>query len=857
MIKTNVLVATTVLFSAATIFRPSDISPDLQKVLDAALYRVQPHGSIFAATNYAQHLEMQFHGAGTEFTYQGKHFSLSLVNNGSVIRSSASANRVTFDHGRVQEWFVNEPAGLEQGFTVLAPRSRGSLSLVLQTNGDLQPAVSGNEIVFRDASGTLLRYGGMRSWDVTGRNLPSRLSVVNRQIRLEVEDAGARYPVTVDPILQTAELIDPSPASPFDEFGSSVSVSGDGKTVLIGAPGVIDTKGASDSKGAAYVFERSGNVWALKAKLTAFDGSLRDLFGNAVALSSDGKTALIGAVGKNNRGGAAYAFILSGGTWNPLEELAAPNAAAGDAFGVSVALSADGNTALIGADGKNNGQGAAYTFTLSDAMRQDVVAADAFAAGDGFGNSVALSSDGNTALIGAAGKNNGQGAAYTFTRSGGTWSQQTKLTAFDGVAHDQFGSSVALASDGKTTLIGAPGKNNTEGAVYDFTQGFGNSEQELIASDANTGDAFGSSVALSSDGNTALIGAPGRADLEGLAYVFTLSGGTWFQQRELTASDAGAEAAFGSAVALSGEGTAFIGAPGKSVPGVAEQAGAAYAFTMTDVSVASAPSARSFTLSGTGCPSGTLTTPYTGLWNGPCTLTWPAPDSSGNTRYTFQNWSDGDTSNPRTITPQQVGDPVLNPLSANFLTEYRLTTKAQPATGGNLLPQSSTSNWYAAGTDAVVSASANPGFVFTGFSGALAGETSPQVLTMNSPQTVTGNFAPTPTASESGTISARSGPANARQWTINITNGGPGVAYNAQLVGLMLTQTFGKACTPVRDSPLLPVSLGDLALGASVPTSVTFDFSSCPANARFTVTVDYVSNGGASVGLIQLVNQLQ
>ena len=128
---------------------------------------------------------------------------------------------------------------------------------------------------------------------------------------------------------------------------------------------------------------------------------------------------------------------------------------------------------------------------------------------------------------------------------------------------------------------------------------------------------------------------------------------------------------------------------------------------------------------------------------------------------------------------------------------------------------------------------------------------------MNAPQTVTGNFAPTPAAAESGTISAKSGPANARQWTINITNNGPGTAYNAQFVGLMLTQTFGTACTPVRDAPLLPVSLGDLVLGASAQTTVTLDFSSCPANARFTVTVDYVSNGGSSVGLIQLANQFQ
>jgi hypothetical protein len=202
-----------------------------------------------------------------------------------------------------------------------------------------------------------------------------------------------------------------------------------------------------------------------------------------------------------------------------------------------------------------------------------------------------------------------------------------------------------------------------------------------------------------------------------------------------------------------------------------------------------------------------------------------------------------------------VGDPELNPLTADFLTEYQLAMIAQPGIGGSLLPQPGGANWYAAGTDAVVSASANPGFVFSGFSGALTGESSPQVLTMNAPQAVTGSFTPTPVAVQSAIISAASGPSNARQWTIKITNLGPGTAYNAQLVGLVLVQTSGTACTPVRDSPSLPVSLGDLALRASAQTTVTFDFSSCPGNARFAVAIGYVANGGSSMTVTALVNQ--
>lgn len=449
-----------------------------------------------------------------------------------------------------------------------------------------------------------------------------------------------------------------------------------------------------------------------------------------------------------------------------------------------------------------------------------------------------------------------QGAAFVYTLSGGRSTQQHELTASDGATDDFLGFIVSLSGDGKTALIAAIGKNNLEGAAYAFTLSGGTWSQqaELSPSDGAAGDQFGNSIALSNDGTTALIGAPGKNNLKGAAYGFTSSGGSWGQAQEPAASDGAAGDLFGWAVALSGEGTALISASQKN-----GGAGAAYTFVIPDVSLLSAPSGRSFTLAGTGCPSGPFTTPYNGHWQSPCTVTWTSPDATGGTRYTFQSWSDADTTNARTVTPELATDPVLNPVTANFLTEYQLTTIASPGTGGTLMPQAGASNWYTAGSDAVVSAAAMPGFVFTGFTGDLMGEGSPQVLTMDAPHSVTGHFAPTPNASESGTISARTGQASGRQWTINITNSGPGVAYDAQLVGLMLTQTFGAtACTPVRLSPLLPFSLGgDIALNATVSTAVTFDFSSCPANARFTVTVDYVSNGGASVGLIQLVNQLQ
>src|SRR5207244_2622086 len=135
---------------------------------------------------------------------------------------------------------------------------------------------------------------------------------------------------------------------------------------------------------------------------------------------------------------------------------------------VSVAVS--GDTALVGAYGDNHGS--VYVFTRAGGVwtQQAKLTASDGAVGDVFGYNVALSGD--TALVGARNANAQQGAAYVFTRSGGVWTQQQKLTAGDGVAQDHFGRGVALSGD--TALVGASGDdvgaaNTSEGSAYVFT----------------------------------------------------------------------------------------------------------------------------------------------------------------------------------------------------------------------------------------------------------------------------------------------------------------------------------------------------------------------------------------------------
>ena len=376
--------------------------------------------------------------------------------------------------------------------------------------------------------------------------------------------------------MEEQQKITASDAAADDYFGWSVSLSGDGSTALVGAY----TK--SSQTGAAYIFTRSGSTWTQQQKLTASDAATDDRFGVSVSLSGDGSTALVGAYAKSSSTGAAYIFTKSGSTWTQQSKLTASDAATGDTFGRSVSLSSDGSTALVGAHQKSSNAGAAYVFTRSGStwtQQAKLTASDA-AGSDYFGGSVSLSGDGSTALVGAYYKSSATGAAYIFTKSGSTWSQQSKLTASDGASPDRFGISVSLSADGSTALVGAYTKSSYTGAAYIFTRSGSTwtQQQKITASDAATSDYFGYSVSLSADGSTALVGAYYKSSNTGAAYIFTKSGSTWSQQSKLTASDGASPDRFGISVSLSGDGsTALVGAYGED-PGNISNAGSSYFF---------------------------------------------------------------------------------------------------------------------------------------------------------------------------------------------------------------------------------------------------------------------------------------
>lgn len=347
-----------------------------------------------------------------------------------------------------------------------------------------------------------------------------------------------------------------SDASPGDQFGISVAVSG---AIL-----VVGAQGKNSHTGAAYVFVRSGTIWSQQAVLAASDAAALDRFGWSVGIS--GFTAVVGAYGKNSSAGAGYVFVGSGKVWPQETELTPSDSAAGDNFGAAVSIS--GSTVLVGAPAK--GAGAAYVYA-TPAQQAHLTASDG-AIRNYFGHSVSIS--GATAVVGAWGRNGNTGAAYVFLRVGSSWSLQAELTASDRAPSTNFGWSVAIS--GSTLVVGAPLTNasTSGGAAYVFVRsGTTWSQQaELTASDRAPFDEFGSSVAVS--GSYVVVGAPDRNSLRGAAYVFTSSGATWSQQAELTASDGATGDWFGWSVAVSGS-TALVGA---TAYGDTSRAGAAYAF---------------------------------------------------------------------------------------------------------------------------------------------------------------------------------------------------------------------------------------------------------------------------------------
>ncbi|MFT5657999.1 MAG: hypothetical protein ACI9KN_001278 [Gammaproteobacteria bacterium] len=402
-----------------------------------------------------------------------------------------------------------------------------------------------------------------------------------------------------------------------DSFGYSVSLSGDGKTMAVGAihedsaaTGINDNQSdnsISDS-GAVYVFSMTDTGWAQQAYIKPSNTTTNHRFGTSVSLSGDGNTLAVGTLISPK----AYVFSRTGSTWSEQAIIESNIAPFQGGFGNQVSISSDGNTLAVGSP-LDSGTGAAYIFVRSGSnwSQQAYIKASNADAQDSFGTALHLSSDGNTLAVGAfqedssasgingiEGNNLPQGgssgAAYVFTRDSNSWSQQAYIKASNPGLVATFGRSISLSANGDTLVVGSDREGSTalgidggqttsgsnfSGATYVYTRsGSAWSQQAYIKADRAV-QGFGTSIDLSDDANTLIVGTEavlsglnysgvsgsggfnGSAVRAGIAFVFTRNNSSWIQESFVNASNAEEGDYFGGSVALSADGnTLAVGA---------------------------------------------------------------------------------------------------------------------------------------------------------------------------------------------------------------------------------------------------------------------------------------------------------
>lgn len=317
-----------------------------------------------------------------------------------------------------------------------------------------------------------------------------------------------------------AQLVSPD-NDPSDFFGDAVAV--DGERIVVGAPDRLSASGA------AHVFVRSGASWTREATLRASDPAGNARFGDAVAI--DGNTIVIGALGYSQSRGAVYVFVRSGASWGQQQRLTLVNGNVNDRLGLAVGI--DGDLVIAGAPGRDglvSDQGAAYIWRRSGVswtLESTLVRASP-ASGDRLGSAVDVGAD--VAVVGApdaeAAGAADAGLVLTWQRTLGGWQAQPELESPETSTGAQFGS--ALVLDGGRLLIGAPGDDvagdNLRGSaeLYLLDGGSWLRRQRVILEGGGPEDQFGSALALG--GNIAGVTAPGTATngqtLAGAAYAY-------------------------------------------------------------------------------------------------------------------------------------------------------------------------------------------------------------------------------------------------------------------------------------------------------------------------------------------------
>jgi hypothetical protein len=402
--------------------------------------------------------------------------------------------------------------------------------------------------------------------------------------------AGAVYVFDAQSTPVQQAYIKASNSDGADEFGKSSAISDDGNTIVVSATGERsnatgvggdETNNAAGGAGAVYVFSKTATApyWTQTAYIKASNTDSGDEFGTSSAISGDGNTIIVGAIGEDSNAtgvggdetnnaegfaGAVYVFSKTATApyWTQTAYIKASNTEADDQFGVSSAISDDGNTIVVGAIGEDSNatgvggndtdnsvgtSGAVYVFSKTATApywtQTAYIKASNTGSGDRFGSAVAMSGDGGTIAVatyfedsnatGIGGDEtdntaSGSGAVYVFSKTATApyWTQTAYIKASNSEANDGFGYSVAISGDGDSIIVGADREDgnatgvdgdktdnnaNDSGAVYMFkriaTAPYWVETTYIKASNAETGDEFGFTVASSNDGSAIISSA--------------------------------------------------------------------------------------------------------------------------------------------------------------------------------------------------------------------------------------------------------------------------------------------------------------------------------------------------------------
>lgn len=574
------------------------------------VYRVSAVPGGFGVSSPAQHLRARFTRAGVSIGAGPAHLTLNLraIGYGSILtpvgtaRLSAHRNRVLYAYRDASGWYANGPAGIEQGFTLThapnapnidgkggARENAGPLTVAIAVTGDLHASLANGAqgVVFGRHGTPVLSYDGLSATDADGHSLHSWLALSHRTLLLRIDAQHARFPLRIDPFLQSAELT-PSGGEEGDRLGESVAISGN--TIVVGAPKfLVGAHGSEEARGAAFVFTKSGSSWAdatLSAELTAAGANegFGEKFGQSVAIT--GETIAVGAPGADFEGGAAYIYVEPSSGWANATQTAklepSRSSGGGEVFGSSLAIS--GNTIAVGAPGNERrasfGEGAVYLFEKpASGWTNETQTAELKAPPDpvightddvnGTGLAESLAFSGTTIVAGAPGHNVGsnaeQGSVYVFSEPKSGWENTSSPTAelnlsSGGRQAGGLGASVALSSN---TIVA-----EATGALYVFEEpqsGWADETQTAELSLPKSEAEFGDAVAFS--GNTIVAalhplveGPEGLLPAQAYVYLEPVSG--WANatpSSELSASEG--DATDGNhAVAIAGN-TIVVGAP--------------------------------------------------------------------------------------------------------------------------------------------------------------------------------------------------------------------------------------------------------------------------------------------------------